>query len=82
MICLSDNMGMVLSYADDVDFESIFVDRAKNVAEPGDLLIGISGSGNSENVLGPSSTPTSSAAGRSDLPAPKADGCATWSNCR
>ncbi|MBN1590414.1 MAG: SIS domain-containing protein [Pirellulales bacterium] len=51
MICLADNIGTMLSYANDVDFESIFVEPLKNFAGPGDLLIAISGSGNSENVL-------------------------------
>jgi len=51
VICLADNVGTMLSYANDVDFESIFVEPLKNFAQPGDVLIGVSGSGNSENVL-------------------------------
>jgi D-sedoheptulose 7-phosphate isomerase len=51
MVCLADNIGTVLSYANDVNFESIFVEPLKNFAQPGDLLIAISGSGDSENVL-------------------------------
>ena len=51
MICLADNIGTMLSYANDVNFESIFVEPLKNFAQPGDILIAVSGSGNSENVL-------------------------------
>jgi len=51
VICLADNIGTMLSYANDVDFESIFVEPLKNFATAGDVLIGISGSGQSENVL-------------------------------
>jgi D-sedoheptulose 7-phosphate isomerase len=51
MISLSDNMGTVLAYANDVSYESVFVEPLKNFAVEGDVLIGISGSGNSPNVL-------------------------------
>jgi len=51
VICLADNIGTMLSYANDVDFESIFVEPLKNFAQPGDLLLAVSGSGGSENVL-------------------------------
>lgn len=48
---LVDNIGLVMSYANDVSYEEIFVEQLKAVLTPGDLFIGISGSGNSENVL-------------------------------
>jgi D-sedoheptulose 7-phosphate isomerase len=51
MICLSDNIGTVLAYANDVSYESVFVEQLKNFAVKDDVLIGISGSGNSPNVL-------------------------------
>jgi len=51
MICLNDNVPSVLAYANDVCYEDIFVEQLKNFLKPGDLVIGISGSGNSENVL-------------------------------
>jgi len=50
-ICLNDNVPTVLAYANDVSFEAIFVEQLKNFMRPGDLVIGISGSGNSPNVL-------------------------------
>ncbi len=50
-LSLTDCTPLMLSLANDVDFESIFVEQLKNYAEPGDVVIGISGSGNSPNVL-------------------------------
>jgi D-sedoheptulose 7-phosphate isomerase len=49
--CLADNMGVITAYANDLDFNDIFVAQLKPILKPGDLVIGISGSGNSENVL-------------------------------
>jgi D-sedoheptulose 7-phosphate isomerase len=51
MIGLTDNMGTVTAYANDEGYESVFVEPLKNFAERGDILIGLSGSGNSPNVL-------------------------------
>ncbi len=48
---LVDNIGLVMSYGNDLSFQDIFVEQLKNLLEPGDLVIAISGSGNSENVL-------------------------------
>ncbi len=51
MIGLADSTGTILAYANDMNYESIFVEPLKNFAVAGDVLIAISGSGNSENVL-------------------------------
>ncbi len=51
MICVNDNMSTLLALANDVSYDSIFVEPLKNFFRPGDLVIGISGSGNSKNVL-------------------------------
>lgn len=48
---LVDNMGLVMSYSNDISFEDLFVEQLKNILREGDLVIAISGSGNSENVL-------------------------------
>lgn len=48
---LVDNMGLVMAYANDLSFQDVFVEQLKNVLTPGDLVIAISGSGNSENVI-------------------------------
>ena len=51
MICLNDNVPTILALANDVSYDVVFEEQLKNFFEPGDLVIGISGSGNSENVL-------------------------------
>ena len=50
-IALTDNMPYILSVSNDIGYEHIFVEQLKNQAEPGDLLIGVSGSGNSRNCV-------------------------------
>ena len=51
MIGLADNVGTITAYANDVSYESVFVEPLRNFARPGDVLIAISGGGNSPNVL-------------------------------
>ncbi|HOX32218.1 MAG TPA: SIS domain-containing protein [Spirochaetales bacterium] len=51
VIALNDNAPTMLSLANDVDYASVFVEQLRNFLEPGDLVLAISGSGNSENVL-------------------------------
>lgn len=51
MICLNDNMPTMSALANDLSYEAVFEEQLKNFFQPGDLVIGISGSGNSENVL-------------------------------
>jgi len=51
MIGLTDSFATVSAYANDEGYETVFVEPLKNFAGSGDLLIAISGSGNSENVL-------------------------------
>jgi D-sedoheptulose 7-phosphate isomerase len=41
----------MLAYANDVSYDDIFVEQLKNFLSPRDLVIGVSGSGNSANVL-------------------------------
>lgn len=48
---LVDNIGLLMSYANDVSFEDIFVEQLKNILKVNDLVIALSGSGNSENVI-------------------------------
>jgi D-sedoheptulose 7-phosphate isomerase len=50
-ICLSDNTATLTAYANDVAYEEAFVEQLRNFLEPGDLVIAISGSGNSRNLL-------------------------------
>lgn len=48
---LVDNMGMLTAYANDISYDDIFAESLKVVMQPGDLVVAISGSGNSENVI-------------------------------
>lgn len=50
-ICLNDNIPSLMAYANDLSFEDIFVEQLKNLFEEKDIVLGISGSGNSGNVL-------------------------------
>lgn len=50
-ISLTDNTPYILALANDEGYETIFEEQMIGLAEPGDMAIGISGSGNSENVL-------------------------------
>jgi len=51
VLSLTDNTPYILAWANDEGFERVFVEQLKNLASPGDLLVAISGSGNSKNVL-------------------------------
>jgi D-sedoheptulose 7-phosphate isomerase len=51
VICLNDNIPTLLAYANDLDYASVFAEQLINFFRSGDLVIGISGSGNSENVV-------------------------------
>src|SRR6266849_4844594 len=51
VLSLTDNTPYILAWGNDEGFERVFVEQLKNLAGPGDLLIAISGSGNSANVL-------------------------------
>ena len=50
-IGLTDNIPNMLAYANDLGYENIFVEQLKNLMNEGDIVVGISGSGNSPNVL-------------------------------
>ncbi len=50
-IALNDNIPIMLAIANDDSYENVFVEQLKNFLQSGDVVIGISGSGNSKNVL-------------------------------
>lgn len=50
-LCLNDNDAGMLAYANDVSYDDVFVEQLKNFLNPGDVVVGISGSGNSVNIL-------------------------------
>jgi D-sedoheptulose 7-phosphate isomerase len=51
ILSLTDNTPYILAWANDEGFERVFVEQLRNLASPGDMLIAISGSGNSGNIL-------------------------------
>src|SRR5271169_4809769 len=51
IMALTDSLPTITAYSNDVSYECVFVEQLKNFAEPGDVVIAISGSGNSPNVL-------------------------------
>ncbi len=51
VMSLTDNTPYILAWANDTSYDRIFVEQLKNFAQPGALLIAISGSGNSPNVV-------------------------------
>ncbi len=50
-ICLNDNLPALMAIANDSSYDDIFVEQLKNFLRKDDLVIGISGSGNSTNVV-------------------------------
>lgn len=51
VLSLTDNTPYILAWANDEGFDRVFVEQLKNLSSPGDILIAISGSGNSPNIL-------------------------------
>jgi D-sedoheptulose 7-phosphate isomerase len=51
IMALTDSLPTITAYSNDVSYDCVFAEQLKNFAEPGDVLIAISGSGNSPNVL-------------------------------
>jgi D-sedoheptulose 7-phosphate isomerase len=49
--CLNDNIAGTTAITNDLTYDEIFIEQLKTYLEPGDVVIGISGSGNSENVV-------------------------------
>ncbi|MGP1411550.1 MAG: SIS domain-containing protein [Peptoanaerobacter stomatis] len=50
-LCLNDNVPTVMAIANDIGFEEIFRFQLKNKLKKDDIILAISGSGNSKNVL-------------------------------
>ena len=51
IMALTDSLPTITAYSNDVSYDCVFVEQLKNFAQPGDVVIAISGSGNSPNVL-------------------------------
>ena len=51
VIALTDNMPLFSALANDFGYDRVFVEQLASLVHPGDVVIGISGSGSSANVL-------------------------------
>jgi len=51
IMALTDSLPTLTAYSNDVSYECVFVEQLKNFAQPGDVVMAISGSGNSANVV-------------------------------
>jgi len=51
IMALTDSLPTITAYSNDVSYDCVFEEQLKNFARPGDLVMAISGSGNSPNVL-------------------------------
>ena len=49
--CLNDNISSIIAIANDIGFEEVFRFQLLNKLEKGDIIIAISGSGNSRNII-------------------------------
>ena len=50
-ISLCDNIGVITAYGNDLSYDEIFAGQLRAILDEGDLIVAISGSGNSPNVL-------------------------------
>jgi D-sedoheptulose 7-phosphate isomerase len=51
VIALTDNVPLLTAWANDTSYERVFAEQLENLVRQGDVVVGISGSGNSPNVL-------------------------------
>src|SRR3989338_5448665 len=51
VISLTDNIALMTAYSNDLDYEHVFSQQLKNLVNANDVVIGISASGNSKNVI-------------------------------
>ena len=51
IICLNDNIPTILAYSNDVSYDIVFEEQLKNLMSKDDVVLAISGSGNSKNII-------------------------------
>jgi D-sedoheptulose 7-phosphate isomerase len=51
IMALTDSMPTITAYSNDVGYDCVFAEQLKNFADAGDVVMAISGSGNSPNIL-------------------------------
>jgi D-sedoheptulose 7-phosphate isomerase len=50
-VSLCDNLGIITAFANDLSYDEVFAGQLKSILDTGDLVIAVSGSGNSRNVV-------------------------------
>ena len=50
-VALTDNVALITAWANDKSYDAIFAEQLEGLAEKGDIVLAISGSGNSPNVI-------------------------------
>jgi D-sedoheptulose 7-phosphate isomerase len=50
-VCLCDNVGLITAYGNDLSYEDVFAGQIDALMDEGDLLVAVSGSGSSPNVI-------------------------------
>lgn len=50
-ISLTDNVGLITAFGNDMKYEDVFSGQLEAIMEEGDLLVAVSGSGNSPNII-------------------------------
>jgi D-sedoheptulose 7-phosphate isomerase len=50
-VCLCDNVGLITAYGNDLAYEDVFAGQIDALMDEGDLLVAVSGSGNSPNII-------------------------------
>jgi D-sedoheptulose 7-phosphate isomerase len=51
VLSLTDNVPLITAWANDAGYERVFLEQVRTFTDPGDVLVAISGSGNSPNVV-------------------------------
>jgi D-sedoheptulose 7-phosphate isomerase len=51
IMALTDSLPTLTAYSNDVSYDCVFAEQLRNFAQPGDVVMAISGSGNSPNVV-------------------------------
>ena len=51
VMCLNDNIPSIMAYGNDLSYDDVFIEQLKNFFQNGDIVIGVSCSGNSTNVI-------------------------------
>lgn len=51
VICLNDNLPVLTAIANDIGYDMVFAEQMRNLLRPGDIVIVVTGSGNSPNII-------------------------------